>query len=112
MKFGVGIKFCSKSKRAVVLVLTALLPCMRVNSEDSLISTATMFTPKPSASSFFAPSDDFASLMFTPPKIDTLPETLIAEEIEKELTLIGLVAGIIVDISYGIIDPRIRMGAK
>lgn len=27
-------------------------------------------------------------------------------------TLIGLVAGIIVDISYGIIDPRIRMGAK
>lgn len=27
-------------------------------------------------------------------------------------TLIGLAAGIIVDISYGIIDPRIRMGAK
>lgn len=27
-------------------------------------------------------------------------------------TLIGLVAGIIVDISYGFIDPRIRMGAK
>lgn len=27
-------------------------------------------------------------------------------------TLIGLVAGIIVDISYGIIDPRIRMGAR
>ena len=27
-------------------------------------------------------------------------------------TLIGLLAGIIVDISYGIIDPRIRMGAK
>lgn len=27
-------------------------------------------------------------------------------------TLVGLVAGIIVDISYGIIDPRIRMGAK
>ncbi len=26
--------------------------------------------------------------------------------------LVGLVAGIIVDISYGIIDPRIRMGAK
>lgn len=26
--------------------------------------------------------------------------------------LIGLLAGIIVDISYGIIDPRIRMGAK
>lgn len=26
--------------------------------------------------------------------------------------LIGLVAGIIIDISYGIIDPRIRMGAK
>lgn len=27
-------------------------------------------------------------------------------------TLIGLVAGIVVDISYGIIDPRIRMGSK
>lgn len=27
-------------------------------------------------------------------------------------TLIGLVAGVIVDISYSIIDPRIRMGAK
>lgn len=27
-------------------------------------------------------------------------------------TLVGLLAGIIVDISYGIIDPRIRMGAK
>ena len=27
-------------------------------------------------------------------------------------TLIGLLAGIIVDISYGIIDPRIRMGAR
>ena len=27
-------------------------------------------------------------------------------------TLIGLTAGIVVDISYGIIDPRIRMGAK
>lgn len=27
-------------------------------------------------------------------------------------TLIGLVAGIVVDLSYGIIDPRIRMGAK
>lgn len=27
-------------------------------------------------------------------------------------TLIGLVAGIVVDISYGFIDPRIRMGAK
>lgn len=27
-------------------------------------------------------------------------------------TLIGLAAGIIVDISYGIIDPRIRMGAR
>lgn len=27
-------------------------------------------------------------------------------------TLIGLVAGIIIDISYSIIDPRIRMGAK
>ena len=26
--------------------------------------------------------------------------------------LIGLLAGIIIDISYGIIDPRIRMGAK
>ena len=27
-------------------------------------------------------------------------------------TLIGLTAGIVVDISYGIIDPRIRMGAR
>jgi len=27
-------------------------------------------------------------------------------------TLIGLVAGIVVDISYGFIDPRIRMGAR
>lgn len=27
-------------------------------------------------------------------------------------TLIGLVAGIVVDLSYGIIDPRIRMGSK
>lgn len=27
-------------------------------------------------------------------------------------TLIGLAAGIIIDISYGIIDPRIRMGAR
>lgn len=27
-------------------------------------------------------------------------------------TLIGLAAGIVVDISYGIIDPRIRMGAR
>jgi len=27
-------------------------------------------------------------------------------------TLIGLTAGIIIDISYGIIDPRIRMGAR
>ena len=27
-------------------------------------------------------------------------------------TLVGLLAGIIVDISYGFIDPRIRMGAK
>lgn len=27
-------------------------------------------------------------------------------------TFIGLLAGIVVDISYGIIDPRIRMGAK
>ena len=26
--------------------------------------------------------------------------------------LIGLLAGIVIDISYGIIDPRIRMGAK
>ena len=26
--------------------------------------------------------------------------------------LVGLAAGIIVDISYGFIDPRIRMGAK
>ena len=27
-------------------------------------------------------------------------------------TSIGLVAGIVVDLSYGIIDPRIRMGSK
>lgn len=27
-------------------------------------------------------------------------------------TLIGLVAGIVIDLSYGIIDPRIRMGSK
>ena len=27
-------------------------------------------------------------------------------------TAIGLVAGVIVDISYGFIDPRIRMGSK
>ena len=27
-------------------------------------------------------------------------------------TLIGLVSGIIVDISYGFIDPRIRMGSR
>ena len=27
-------------------------------------------------------------------------------------TLIGLVSGIVVDLSYGIIDPRIRMGSK
>lgn len=27
-------------------------------------------------------------------------------------TLVGLAAGIVVDVSYGIIDPRIRMGAK
>jgi ABC-type dipeptide/oligopeptide/nickel transport system permease component len=27
-------------------------------------------------------------------------------------TLIGLAAGILVDISYGFIDPRIRMGEK
>ena len=27
-------------------------------------------------------------------------------------TLVGLLAGIIVDISYGFIDPRIRMGAR
>ena len=26
--------------------------------------------------------------------------------------LIGLVASIVIDLSYGIIDPRIRMGAK
>jgi ABC-type dipeptide/oligopeptide/nickel transport system permease component len=26
--------------------------------------------------------------------------------------LISLVAGIVVDLSYGIIDPRIRMGAR
>jgi oligopeptide transport system permease protein len=27
-------------------------------------------------------------------------------------TLIGLVSGIVVDISYGFIDPRIRMGER
>ena len=27
-------------------------------------------------------------------------------------TLIGLLAGLIVDISYGLIDPRIRVGEK
>jgi oligopeptide transport system permease protein len=27
-------------------------------------------------------------------------------------TFIGLLAGILVDISYGFIDPRIRMGEK
>ena len=27
-------------------------------------------------------------------------------------TLIGLVSGIVVDISYSFIDPRIRMGSK
>ena len=27
-------------------------------------------------------------------------------------TLVGLTAGIVIDISYGFIDPRIRMGAK
>ena len=27
-------------------------------------------------------------------------------------TLVGLLAGIVVDISYGFIDPRIRMGAR
>jgi ABC-type dipeptide/oligopeptide/nickel transport system permease component len=27
-------------------------------------------------------------------------------------TIIGLAAGIVVDISYGFIDPRIRMGSK
>ncbi len=27
-------------------------------------------------------------------------------------TAIGLVSGIVVDISYGFIDPRIRMGSK
>ena len=27
-------------------------------------------------------------------------------------TSIGLLAGIVVDISYGLIDPRIRMGSK
>ena len=27
-------------------------------------------------------------------------------------TLIGLLAGILVDVSYGFIDPRIRMGEK
>ena len=27
-------------------------------------------------------------------------------------TLIGLVSGIVIDVSYGLIDPRIRMGSK
>jgi ABC-type dipeptide/oligopeptide/nickel transport system permease component len=27
-------------------------------------------------------------------------------------TFVGLAAGIVIDISYGFIDPRIRMGAK
>ena len=27
-------------------------------------------------------------------------------------TIIGLLAGVLLDISYGFIDPRIRMGAK
>ena len=27
-------------------------------------------------------------------------------------TVIGLVANLVVDLSYGIVDPRIRMGAK
>ena len=27
-------------------------------------------------------------------------------------TLIGLVAGLVIDLSYGVIDPRIRMGAR
>ena len=27
-------------------------------------------------------------------------------------TLIGLVSGIVIDVSYGFIDPRIRMGSK
>ena len=27
-------------------------------------------------------------------------------------TFIGLAAGIVVDLSYGFIDPRIRMGSK
>jgi ABC-type dipeptide/oligopeptide/nickel transport system permease component len=27
-------------------------------------------------------------------------------------TLVNLTAGIVIDISYGFIDPRIRMGAK
>jgi len=27
-------------------------------------------------------------------------------------TLVSLTAGIVIDISYGFIDPRIRMGAK
>jgi ABC-type dipeptide/oligopeptide/nickel transport system permease component len=26
--------------------------------------------------------------------------------------LVGLAAGLVVDLSYGVIDPRIRMGAK
>ena len=28
------------------------------------------------------------------------------------VTIIGLFAGLLVDLSYGFIDPRIRMGAK
>ena len=32
--------------------------------------------------------------------------------LEMFYTLIGLLAGIVIDISYGIIDPRIRMGAR
>jgi oligopeptide transport system permease protein len=27
-------------------------------------------------------------------------------------TLIGLVAGLVIDLSYGFIDPRIKMGAR
>ena len=27
-------------------------------------------------------------------------------------TLIGLVSGIVIDVSYGLIDPRIRMGSR
>lgn len=40
------------------------------------------------------------------------PDTNLFMLIGMFYTLIGLVANIVVDISYGIIDPRIRMGAR